>query len=181
MLTSMLINFAAIIENGKLCESMRSLKMDGDFHELATAVMGFEDGEIYNLGNSLIEIIGEIGLDISGSFNQLLDGLLKLITKSEAADMPDMDMAKLMSCGTATALSDGSTYYVADSQKTIDFLIEYAINEKIIESVLNLTPLKGTPEASTIVSSVGQSKEGLTTIAKTLVGLLLKKLNEITA
>lgn len=180
-LTSMLINFAAIIENGKLCESMRSLKMDGDFHELATAVMDFEDGEIYNLGNSLIEIIGKIGLDISGSFNQLLDGLLKLITKSEAADMPDMDMAKLMSCGTATALSDGSTYYVADSQKTIDFLIEYEINEKIIESVLNLTPLKGTPEASTIVSSVGQSKEGLTTIAKTLVGLLLKKLNEITA
>ncbi len=180
-LTSMLINFANAIENGKLCESMRSLKMDGDFHELATAVMGFEDGEIYNLGNSLIEIIGEMGIDISGSFNNLLDGLLKLISKSEYADMPDMDMSKLLSCATATTLSSGSTYFVADSQKTVDFLIEYIVNEKIIESVIALTPLKETAEAATIVSAIGQSKEGLTTIAKTLVGLLLEKLNEISA
>ncbi len=180
-LTSMLINFANAIESGKLCESMRSLKMDGDFHELATTVMGFEDGEIYNLGNSLIEIIGEMGIDISGSFNNLLDGLLKLITKSDAADMPDMDISALLSCATPTTLSNSTTYYVADSQKTIDFLIEYVINEKIIESVIALTPLKGTNEAQTIISAIGQSKDGLTTIAKTLTGLLLQKLSEITA
>ncbi len=180
-LTSMLINFANVIETGKLRDSMRSLKMDGDFHDLATAVMGFQDGEIYNLGNSLIEIIGEMGIDISGSFNNLLDGLLKLISKSENADMPDMDMAALFSCATATTLSDGSTYYIADSQKTVDFLIDYAVNEKIIESVINLTPLKGTQEAATILSAIGQSKDGLKTIAKTLVGLVLKKLNEIMA
>ncbi len=179
-LTSMLINFAAIIENGTLCNSMRALKMDGDFHDLATAVMGFEDGEIYNLGNSLIEIIGEIGLDISGSFNNLLDGLLKLISKSDYADMPDMNMSALLACASTSTLSDGSVYYTADSQKTIDFLIDYAVNEKIIESIINLTPLKGTEEASTIVSAVGQSRDGLITIAKTLVGILLEKLNEIT-
>ncbi len=176
-LTSMLINFAAAIENGSLCNSMRALKMDGDFHELATAVMGFQDGEIYNLGNSLIEIIGEMGIDISGSFNNLLDGLLKLISKSDYADMPDMNMSELLACASPVSLSDGSTYYVADSQKTIDFLIAYAINEKIIESVINLTPIKGTQEAATIISAVGQSREGLITIAKTLVGILLEKLN----
>ena len=179
-LTSMLINFASAIETGKLTSGMRALKMDGDFHELATKVMGFEDGEIYNLGDSLIEIIGEMGLDITGSFNNLLDGLLKMISKSDYADMPDMDITRLTSCASVTTLADGGTYYIADSQKTIDFLIEYAVNEKIIESIINLTPLKGTPEAATIVSAVGQSKEGLTTIAKTLVGLLLEKLNEIT-
>lgn len=180
-LTSMLINFAYVIENGSLCESMRTLRMDGDFHDLATAVMGFQDGEIYNLGESLIEIIGEMGIDISGSFNNLLDGLLRLITKSDNADMPDMDMNKLFSCATATTLSDSSVYYVADSGKTIDFLIEYAVNEKIIESIIDLTPLKGTPEAATIISAVGQSKDGLTTIAKTLVGILLEKLDELLA
>lgn len=180
-LISMLINFANVIESGKLCESMRSLKMDGDFHELATTVMGFEDGEIYNLGDSLIKIIGEMGIDISGSFNNLLDGLLKLISKSDTADMPDMNMSVLLSCAAPTTLSNGSTYYVADTQKTIDFLIEYIINEKIIESIIALTPLKGTEEATTIVSAIGQSKEGLTAIAKTLVGLLLEKLAEITA
>ncbi len=178
-LTDMLINFANAIETGVLTNSMRSLKMDGDFHDLATTVMGFQDGEIYNLGDSLIEIIGEMGIDISGSFNNLLDGLLKLITKTEAADMPDMDMQRLFSCATVITRENGLTYYISDSQRTVDFLIEYAINEKIIESVLALTPLNGTPEAETIVSAVGQSKEGLTTIAKTLVTLLLQKLEEI--
>ena len=178
-LTSMLINFANAIESGSLISNMRALKMDGDFHELATAVMGFQDGEIYNLGNSLIDIIGEMGIDISGSFNNLLDGLLKLISKSEYADMPDMNMPALLACAATTTLADGSTYYIADSQKTVDFLIDYAINEKIIESIINLTPLKGTTEAATIVSAVGQSRDSLITIAKTLVGLLLDKLNEI--
>lgn len=180
-LTSMLINFANVIETGKLRDSMLSLKMDGDFHELATAVMGFQDGELYNLGKSLIEIIGEMGIDLTSSFNNLLDGLLKVISKSEYADMPDMDMSALLSCATATTLSDGSVYYVADSQKTVDFLIDYAVNEKIIESVIALTPLKGTDEATTIISAIGQSKDGLKTITKTLVGILLEKLNEIGA
>lgn len=178
-LTDMLINFAAAIDTGALVNSMRSLKMDGDFHDLATTVMGFQDGEIYNLGNSLIEIIGEMGIDISGSFNNLLDGLLKLISKSENADMPDMNMEKLFSCATVTTRANGRTYYISDSQKTVDFLVEYVINEKIIESVLTLTPLNGTPEAQTIVSAIGQSKEGLTTIAKTLVGIVLGKLDDI--
>ncbi len=178
-LTSMLINFANIIENGTLCNSMRALKMDGDFHDLATAVMGFQDGEIYNLGDSLIKIIGEMGIDISGSFNNLLDGLLKLISKSEYADMPDMDMSALLACASPSTLPNGSTYYTADPQRTIDFLIDYVVNEKIIESIIDLTPLKGTEEAATIVSAVGQSRESLITITKTLVGLLLEKLNEI--
>ena len=180
-LTDMLINFASAIDTGALVNSMRALKMDGDFHELATKVMGFQDGEIYNLGDSLIKIIGEMGIDISGSFNNLLDGLLKLISKSDYADMPDMDMNKLFSCATVTTRNNGKTYYVSDSQKTVDFLIEYAINEKIIESILALTPLNGTPEAQTIVSAIGQSKEGLTTIAKTLVGIVLQKLGSISA
>lgn len=178
-LTSMLTNFAYAIETGNLCNSMKALKMDGDFHELATAVMGFQDGEIYNLGNSLIEIIGEMGIDLTGNFNNLLDGLLKTITKSDAADMPDMDMNTLFACATVSSLPNGNAYYMADSQKTVDFLIDYAVNEKIIESIIDLTPLKGTEETATIISAIGQSKEGLKTITKTFVGILLKKLDEI--
>ena len=180
-LTSMLINFAVIIENGQLTEGMKTLRMDGDFHDLATAVMGFEDGEIYNLGNGLIDIIGDMGLDISGSFNNLLDGLLRAITKQSDADMPDMDVSLLISLGSSSTLSNGNVHYTADSQKTIDFLIEYIVNEKIIQSVIDLTPLKGTQEANVIISSIGNSKADLTAIAKTLVSILLDELAKLTA
>ncbi|MBQ2758978.1 MAG: hypothetical protein IJE93_04355 [Clostridia bacterium] len=178
-LPSMLVNFADIIETGELVKSMQSLRIDATFHPLATAFMGFESGLLHNLGDSLVKIICEMGIDISGSFNKLLDGLLALITKNESADMPDMDINALRSCAAKTTLSNGNSYYVADSQKTIDFLISYAIDEKIVESVIALTPLAGTEDAQTIISAVGQSKEGITNIAKVLVNIVLKKLNEI--
>ena len=74
---------------------------------------------------------------------------------------------------------NGNSYYVADSQKTIDFLIDYALDEKIVESIVNLTPIAGTEEAQAIINAIGQSKEGLATIEHTLAGMLLKKLDEI--
>lgn len=178
-LPSMLINFADIIETGELVKSMQSLRIDAEFHPLATAFMGFESGLLHNLGDSLIKIIGGLGINISGSFNKLLDGLLALITKNENADMPDMDINALRACATKTTLSNGNSYYVADSQKTIDFLIGYAINEKIVESIIALTPLAGTEDAQTIINAVGQSKEGITNIAKVVVNIVLKKLDEI--
>lgn len=178
-LPSMLVNFADLIETGELVKSMQSLRIDADFHPLATAFMGFESGLLHNLGDSLIHVIGELGIDISGSFNKLLDGLLALITKNENADMPDMDINALRGCASKTTLSNGNSYYVADSQKTIDFLINYAVDEKIVESIIALTPLAGTPEAQTIISAVGQSKQGIITIAQVLVNIVLEKLNEI--
>ena len=178
-LPSMLINFADLIETGELVKSMQSLRIDATFHPLATAFMGFESGLLHNLGDSLVKVIGELGIDISGSFNNLLDGLLALITKNESADMPDMDINALRACATKTTLSNGNSYYVADSQKTIDFLINYAVDEKIVESIIALTPLAGTPEAQTIINAVGQSKQGIITIAQVLVNIVLEKLNEI--
>ncbi len=178
-LPSMLVNFADIIETGELVKCMQSLRIDAEYHPLATAFMGFESGLLYNLGDSLVKIIGELGIDISGSFNNLLDELLALITKNENADMPDMDINVLRACATKTTLSNGNGYYVADSQKTIDFLISYAVNEKIVESVIALTPLAGTQEAQTIIDAIGQSKDGIANIAKVLVNILLEKLNEM--
>ena len=179
-LSNVLINFAYIIESGKLRDNLLSLKVDGDFHELANNVLGLADGEIYNLGESLIDMAGSFGIDITGSFNNFLDGILRMIFKSDYANMPYLDMDKLFSCATATTLPNGNIYYVADTQKTIDFLVEYVINEKIIESIINLTPIKGTDEAATIVNAVGQSKEGISTIAKTIIAIILEKLSPIT-
>lgn len=178
-LPSMLVNFADLIETGELVKSMLSLRIDAEFHQLATAFMGFESGMLHNLGDSLVKIICELGIDISGSFNKLLDSLLSLITKTEGADMPDMDINALRACAAKTTLPNGNSYYVADSQKTIDFLIDYTLDEKIVESIVNLTPLAGTEEAQAIINAIGQSKEGLAAIEHTLAGMLLKKLDEI--
>lgn len=128
-LTSMLINFAHAVETGEFCESMRSLRLDAEFHVLASTVMGFENGQLYNLGDSLIEIIESMGIKLSGSFNELLDSLYGMITKNDSADMPDMDMNALFACASETTLSNGNKYYKADAKKTVDFLVSYGIDE----------------------------------------------------
>ncbi|MBQ6873899.1 MAG: hypothetical protein IJO24_06360 [Clostridia bacterium] len=172
-LTTLLVNFAHAIESGSLCESMRSLRMDGDYHVLATAVMGLESGLIYNLGDGLIEIIESLGIKISGNFNELLDSLLSMITKNESADMPDMDMNGLFACASETTLPNGNKYYKADADKTVDFLVSYAVNEKLVESVIAITPLAGTETAKEITEGVAESKAGLVKIINALADYLM--------
>lgn len=176
-LTSLLINFAEIIDNGSLVQGMKCMKMDGEFHELASAVMGFNNGELYNLGKSLVKIIGEMGLDIQGSFNSLLDGLVRKISGNEAIDLPDMDMTALKACAASETRNGGLTYYSADGEKAVNYLIDYAIDTKIVSFIIDLTPIKGTPEAQAIITAFGQSKDGIITITKTLAGMLINKLS----
>lgn len=174
-LTTLLVNFADAVESGYLVEGMRALRMDAKFNPLAALVMGYEDGLLFNLGQSLAEMIESMGINLTGDFNTLLDSLLIMITKSETADLPDMDVAALLACATQETLSNGNTHYVADAQKVTDFLIEYVVQEGMIEAVLQQTSLAGTQTANDIVAGIAEGKNGVVKAIKTLAGALLFK------
>ena len=175
VLTDMLVNFAAATENGGLVDGIKTLKMDGDFHKLASTFMGFENGEIFNLGSALIDMIESVGIKLSGNLNDILTSLLRLISGSDSADMPDMDISSLIACATPETLKNGNTHYDADSKKTVDFLISYAVDESVVTAVLDLTSLKGTKEEMDIAGAISQSKDGLRILASTIYSLLMKK------
>ncbi len=172
-ITSLLVNFANAVETGALVNGMRCLRMDAKFNPLAALVMGYEDGLLFNLGQSLVEIIGEMGIKIDGDFNTLLDSLLQMIVKTDTADLPGMDVAALTACATAQTLTNGSVYYVADAQKVTDFLIEYVIQEATVDAILKHTSLAGTQTASDVLDGVANSKDGLIKVVKTLAQALL--------
>lgn len=171
-ITSLLVNFADAIESGKLVDGMRALRMDAKFNPLAALVMGYEDGLLFNLGQSLVEMIGSIGIKLDGNFNALLDSLLQMIVKNDSAGLPDMNVAALIACASSETLANGYVYYNADAQKVVDFLIDYVVQEATVDSVLQHTPLVGTQTASDVVSGVAQSKDGLIKVLKTLAGAL---------
>ena len=174
-LTSMLVNFANLVDSGKLKENMETLRLDAEYNKLAALVMGFSDGLIFNLGDALIEIVESAGLNLSGSFNDLLDSLITVLTKKEG-DLPDMDVAALTACAQTKTLANGNTVYVADADKTIEFLVNYIMDEKIVAAIIDATSLAGTPEGEAIVSSVEKSKDGLRQLVNTIVPMVLKKL-----
>ncbi len=172
-ITSLLVNFANAVDSGLLVDGMRSMRMDAKFNPLAALVMGYEDGLLFNLGQSLVEMIGSLGIKLDGDFNTLLDSLLQMIVKDESADLPAMDIAALTACASSETLSTGYVYYTADAQKVTDFLIDYIVQEATVDAILQHTSLAGTATASEIINGVGASKDGVVKILKTLFGALL--------
>ena len=175
MLTNMLVNFANLVETGKFKEYMEHLRLDAEYNKLAALVMGFHDGLLFNLGDALIEIIEETGLNLSGSFNDLLDSFIKVLTKKEG-NMPDMDVAGLMACASEKTLGNGAVVYEADADKVIEFMVNYLMDDQIVAAVVNATELAGTPEGEAIIAGVEKSEEGLQQVVNALLPLLLKKL-----
>ena len=176
MLTSMLVNFADLVDTGKFKEYMGHLRLDAEYNKLAAMVMGFSDGLLFNLGDALIEIIEETGLNLSGNFNDLLDSFIKVLTKKEG-DMPDMDVAGLVACASQKTLNSGAAVYQADADKVIEFMVNYLMDDQIVSALVNATELGGTPEGDAIIAGVEKSEDGLKQIVNALLPVLLKKLN----
>ena len=175
-LTSMLVNFAAMVESGDLKKNMSTIRLDAKYNKLASLAMGYQDGLLFNLGDALVGMMEETGLNLSGGFNDLLDSFVKLLTKKDG-DLPDMDVAGLLACAEETTLSNGAKYYKADADKVIEFMVNYLMDDRIVAAVVNATELAGTPEGEAIISGVEKSEEGLKQVVNALLPVLLKKLN----
>ncbi|MBQ9878809.1 MAG: hypothetical protein IJM45_00085 [Clostridia bacterium] len=174
-LCSMLVNFADLITSGALRDSMTKMSMCGRFDPLAKSFMGFEDKELFNLGETLIDTAKSLGIDLSGSFNDILDDLLVLITKEPSAKMPKMDVKELIERCTVKTLSNGGKVYEADPKRVISYLCDYLIDEDNVALVLSFTDLHGTETEKQIIRAVDKSEEGLDELAAALVPLLFDK------
>lgn len=174
--TSMLVNFAAMVESGDLKKNMSTIRLDAKYNKLAALAMGYSDGLLFNLGEALLGTMEDTGLNLSGNFNDLLDSFVKLLTKKDG-NLPDMDVSGLLACAEETTLSNGAKYYKADPDKVIEFMVNYLMDDQIVAAVINATELAGTPEGEAVISGVEKSEEGLKQVVNALLPLLLKKLN----
>lgn len=177
MLTSMLVNFADAMDKGTIVENMKTLKLDADFNVLASLAMGYKDGLLSNLGELLVEVIESLGIKFSGNFNELLDSLPGLIPSVGAMDLPDMDVNKLVSCASEKTLANGNKVYVADAAAVVDYLVDYAVNEQIFQILFEKTDFLTPDEEAKLVSSLGNSKEGIKQLIKTVIPIVLNKLS----
>lgn len=171
-LCDMLVNFASALESENLVNAVKTLKMDGEFHQLASTFMGFKNGEIFSLGGALLDMIESLKINLSGNLNDTLDSLIRLISGSENADMPEMNTSALIGCASPVTLKNGNMHYKADTNKTVNFLISYAVDESTVTAILDLTSLKGTREEKDIARAVGKSKEGLRILARVLFSMI---------
>ena len=176
VLPSMLVNFADRTTTGALYESMQTMTMYGEFAGLAKSFMGFEDKELANLGVTLADVIKGFGIDITGTFNDILDDLLALITKKSDADVPDMDVDKLRSLSKITKLSNGVEVYTADSDAVVKYLVDWCVSSDIAGMIIDMTDLAGTEEAKKILAAVDDCEASVEKLINLIVPLLKQKL-----
>ena len=176
VLPDMLVNFADRTDTGALYESMKTMTMHGEFDSLAKSFMGFEDKELANLGVTLVDVIKGFGIDITGTFNDILDDLLVLITKKTDADMPDMDVAQLRSLSKVKKLSNGIDVYSADSEAVLRYLADWLIDSDIAGMIINMTEIAGTVEAKSILDAVDECEKSLEKLIYLVIPLVRQKL-----
>ena len=174
-LTSLLVNFADIVDSGRFKEMFSTLRLDAEFNKLASMAMDFHDGLLFNVGEALLKIVEETGLNLSGNFNDLLDSTLKVLTKKEG-NLPDLDVAALKGCASEKTLPNGNKVLVADSEKVLNFLVNYAMDDELVRAVVNATELGGTPEGEKIIAAASKSEEGLRELVNAILPLILNKL-----
>ena len=174
-LTSMLVGFADAVESGSFKAGFETMRLDAKFNKLAAVAMDFSDGLLFNLGDALLEIVEQLGIKVTGSFNDLLDSLPGALLK-KSVDLPQMDVAALKACAAETTLPNGNKAFKADSGKVVAFLVEYVMDDQVVAAIINATSLAGTPEGQQIISSVSKSEEGLKELANVIVKLILSKL-----
>ena len=175
VLMSMLVNFADIIDSGSFKTMFETMRLDAKFNKLAAVAMDFHDGLLFNLGDALLSIVEQTGIKVTGNFNELLDSLLKILTKKDG-DLPDFDVASLKACSTEKTLSNGNKVYVADSDMVMKLLVDYVMDDELVRAVVNSTELAGTPDGEKIISSAQKSEEGLKELVYVLLPLIQKKL-----
>lgn len=172
-LMNMLVNFVHAIESGELVAGMRSLRMDGEFNVLARLAMGYENGLLHNLGDSLLATVEAMGIKLTGSFNDLLDSLLQMITKDQTADLPQMDTAKLMEYARPETLPNGNVHYVADAQGLSSYLLSYAISSDMLNALLKNTAYPGSSAAAIVEGAMANTREPLLQILNAILEMIL--------
>ncbi|MCR5782829.1 MAG: hypothetical protein K6G90_08860 [Clostridia bacterium] len=176
VLPSMLVNFADQTDSGVLYKNMQTMTMYGKFDNLAKSFMGFEDKELANLGVVLADVIKGFGIDITGSFNDILDDLLGLITGKENADMPDMDVKALLKMSKKVSAGNDLTVYSADSEQVINYLASWLIDSDIARVIIDMTEIAGTQEAQNILEAIDNCEKSLECLVSLVVPLVKQKL-----
>ena len=125
---------------------------------------------------TLADVIKGFGIDITGSFNDILDDLLVLITKKTGADMPDMDVAQLRSLSKVKKLSNGIDVYSADSEAVLRYLADWLIDSDIAGMIINMTEIAGTVEAKSILDAVDECEKSLEKLIYLVIPLVRQKL-----
>ena len=177
VLSNLLLNFADLVETGRLRNLLATMRMDAKFNKLASLAMNFSDGLLFNLGDALIKIIEGFGLNLSGSFNDLIDSLPAVILK-KPVNLPEMNVQELLACGEEKTLTNGSKVYVADSEKVFSFLAGYILDDGVISAIVNATDLAGTPDGNALIAAAGKSEEGLKELGGTIIKIVLEKLKQ---
>lgn len=170
-----LVNLVAAIDSGTLVKRMRCMHMYGTYHPLAKLAMKMEDGEVFNLGNTLIGIIEDLGVKFTGNFNELISSVIKMVA-GEGVSIPAFNTAGLLACGAAKTLPNGNKIYKSNPDKVLNFFVDYLMQGQILETILGMTGIFDKNGISEIVDAFNSADDGISNLIETVISVVVASL-----
>ena len=172
---NVLVNLVNAIDTGTLVKRFRDMRMFGTYHPLAKMAMSMEDGEVFNLGNTLIGVIEDMGIKFTGNFNELLASVIQMLAGPEIS-VPKFNVAGLMACAGAKTLPNGNKIYKANPDKVLKFFVDYLMQGKILETILGMTGIFDKDGIAEIVDAFNKADDGISNLIEVVLGVVISSL-----
>ena len=177
-ISNLLLNLILDIDSGELADRLSKMNMTSQFTPIAKMI-GQTDGEMFNLGTTLLNVVNDMGIPVYGNFNDLLTGALHKFLDPEM-EVPAFDVEALKAKSGATTLSSGNVVYHAKPNKTLGALVDYIMQADLLEGILKKVSdsLIYIDDAGIqeIVAAFNKADEGVSALLKRVLVILLLNL-----
>ncbi|MBQ5969909.1 MAG: hypothetical protein IJL52_07295 [Clostridia bacterium] len=133
-LCNVLLNLIMDIDSKELSTNLAKMNMESRFTPIAKMI-GQTDGEMFNLGTTLLNVVNDMGIPVYGDFNELLAGALHKFLDPDM-EVPQFDVEALKAKSGAVTLSSGYVVYHAKPGKTLGALVDYILQADLLEGIL---------------------------------------------
>lgn len=174
-ITTLLMNLVNGINSGELVDHLTKMMMYGKYHPLAKMAMGLQDDSLFNLGETILNILNDAGIPVYGNFNELLQGAMKSFL-GEDVKAPLFRTKKFLATGTEVKFKSGNTMLKANPDTTIDFLVKYLLQDDLLKGILGKIDMFDAAGINEIIDALHQSRRGIRNLLEVVLGVALSNL-----
>ena len=174
-LANVIVSLVEAIDSGRFMKRFRMTSLYLEYNPLVGKLMKAEDSEQFNLGGTIADVASGMGINLDGSWNDLMAGVVKMIG-GENVKAPTFNTKALIAAGTPTTLPNGNKVYKANPDKVTAVFVDYLMQGEVIDALLAKVDMFSAEDNKRIVKAFNEADDGLSNLLKVVFSVVLANL-----
>lgn len=174
-LANVLVTLVEAIDSGRFMKRFYMTSLYLEYNPLVGKLMNAEDSEQFNLGGTIADVAGGMGINLNGSWNDLIGGVVKMIG-GDKVKAPTFNTKALIAAGTPTTLPNGNKVYKANPDKVTAVFVDYLMQGEVIDALLGKVNMFSAEDNKKIVKAFNEADAGLSNLLKVVFSVVLANL-----